>query len=78
MPWTWRSSASIARIASSMPARLVPSGARTLTSNSASSTSLGMYSIFTSLNSGIEVSMIPRQIRAAARRWTMVNRSSRS
>ncbi len=44
-----RTSASTARIASSMAARLVPSGALTPTSNSASSTSLGMYSCRTSL-----------------------------
>ena len=47
-PGTCRSSASTARIASSMAARLVPSGAVTFTSNSASSTSLGQVLLRTS------------------------------
>ncbi len=43
-PGTSLISRATARIASSIAAMLVPSGAVTLTSNSASSTSVGMYS----------------------------------
>ena len=46
-PLVSRASLASACIASSMAARLMPSGPNTSTSNSDSSTSLGMYSCFT-------------------------------
>ena len=46
-PGVCRASSCTARMASSMAAMLMPSGPKTSTSNSDSSTSLGMYSCFT-------------------------------
>jgi hypothetical protein len=68
-PGTLRRSWSIARITWSIAPMLAPSGAVTRTSNSASSTSDGMYSCFTMPYSGIEDAITATASSTTHGRW---------
>jgi hypothetical protein len=65
-------------MASSVAARLVPSGAFTFTSNSASSTLPGMNSHLTKGRIAKEESATPAARRATERRCAMLQRRSRA